>query len=66
MVTSPPYYNAREYSQWDDLNKYLKDMRKIIAECYRVLDNHHVFVFNVGDIFDNDNITTKSVWGDRR
>ncbi|OIO41760.1 restriction endonuclease [Candidatus Pacearchaeota archaeon CG_4_10_14_0_2_um_filter_05_32_18] len=66
MVTSPPYYNAREYSQYGDLNKYLDDMKKIISECYRVLDNHHVFVFNVGDIFDNDNITTKSVWGDRR
>ncbi len=66
MVTSPPYYNAREYSQYGDLNKYLENMKRIVAECYRVLDNHHVFVFNVGDIFDNDNITTKSVWGDRR
>lgn len=66
MVTSPPYYNAREYSQWADLDKYLEDMRKIIKESYRVLDNHHVFVFNVGDIFDNDNLTVKSVWGKRR
>ncbi|PIP29661.1 restriction endonuclease [Candidatus Kuenenbacteria bacterium CG23_combo_of_CG06-09_8_20_14_all_36_9] len=66
IVTSPPYYNAREYSQWNDLHDYLKDMRKIIAECYRVLDNHRVFVFNVGDIFDNDNLNTKSVWGKRR
>lgn len=66
MVTSPPYYNAREYSQWENLNDYLKDMRKIIKESYRVLDNHRVFVFNVGDVFDNDNITTKSVWGKRR
>jgi DNA modification methylase len=66
MVTSPPYYNAREYSQWKNLNDYLEDMRKIIKECYRVIDNHRVFVFNVGDIFDNDNLTTKSVWGKRR
>ena len=57
MVTSPPYYNAREYSQWKNLNEYLDDMRLIIKESYRVLDNHRVFVFNVGDIFDNDNIT---------
>ena len=27
-----------------------------IQECYRVLDNNHV---NVGDIFDNDNLTIK-------
>ena len=66
MVTSPPYYNAREYSQWKNLDDYLEDMRLIIRESYRVLDNHRVFVFNVGDIFDNDNITTTSTWGKRR
>ena len=66
MVTSPPYYNAREYSQWENLNIYLDEMRLIIREAYRVLDNHRVFVFNVGDIFDNDNITTTSTWGKRR
>lgn len=66
MVTSPPYYNAREYSTWNNLDIYLDDMRKIIREAYRVLDNHRVFVFNVGDIFDNDNLITKSVWGKRR
>ncbi len=66
MVTSPPYYNAREYSQWKNLYDYLYDMRLIIKEAYRVLDNHRVFVFNVGDIFDNDNITTTSTWGKRR
>jgi DNA modification methylase len=66
MVTSPPYYNAREYSQWKNLNDYLEDMRLIIREAYRVLDNHRVFVFNVGDIFDNDNISTTSTWGKRR
>lgn len=66
MVTSPPYYNAREYSQWRNSDEYLRDMREIIKESYRVLDNHRVFVYNVGDIFDNDNLKTKSVWGKRR
>jgi DNA modification methylase len=66
MVTSPPYYNAREYSHWKNLNAYLDDMHLIVREAYRVLDNHRVFVFNVGDIFDNDNITTTSTWGKRR
>lgn len=66
MVTSPPYYNAREYSQWKNIQVYLDDMRKIIREAYRVLDNHRVFVWNVGDIFDNDNMFTKSTWGKRR
>ncbi len=66
MVTSPPYYNAREYSYWENLEDYLSDMKKILIECYRVLDNHRVFVFNVGDIYDNDNLYTKAVWGKRR
>ena len=66
MVTSPPYYNARAYSQWDNLNLYLEDMRMIIRESFRVLENHRVFVWNVGDIFDNDRLTTNSVWGKRR
>ena len=66
MVTSPPYYNAREYSTWPNLNTYLEDMKKIIHEAYRVLDNHRVFVFNVGYIFDNDNLVTKCVLGNRR
>jgi DNA modification methylase len=66
MVTSPPYYNARAYSQWDNLDLYLNDMRTIIRESFRVLENHRVFVWNVGDIFDNDRLTTTSVWGKRR
>ena len=66
MVTSPPYYNARDYSQWKDIKDYLDDMRQIIKETYRVLDNHRVWVFNVGDIFDNPKTKTKSVWGKQR
>ena len=66
MVTSPPYYNARDYSQWETLDDYLDEMSYIIKECYRVLDNHRPFIFNVGDIFDNDNRHTKSSWGKRR
>ena len=66
MVTSPPYYNAREYAQWDNLNDYLRDMKQIIQECYRVLDNNRAYVFNVGDVFDNDNIYSRSSWAKRR
>lgn len=66
MITSPPYYNAREYTQWKNLDDYLTEMEEIIAECYRVLDNHRPFVFNIGDIFDNDFRHTRSSWGKRR
>ena len=63
MVTSPPYYNARAYSQWENINLYLEEMRSIIRESFRVLENHRVFVWNVGYIFENDSLKTTSVWG---
>lgn len=66
IVTSPPYYNAREYSQWENLNDYLLDMEDVLRECYRVLDNHRALVINIGDIYDNDRLVTKSTWGTRR
>ena len=66
MVTSPPYYNAREYSQWANIDEYLADMKAVVREAYRVLDNHRAFVFNIGDITGNDNRHTRSSWGDRR
>ena len=66
MVTSPPYYNAKQYSQWPNLKSYLDDMRAIIKECYRVLDNHRAFVFNVSDVVGNDNMEKIRAWGNRK
>lgn len=50
VVTSPPYYNAREYSQWEDEGSYWEDMRAAFSECYRVLGNHRALVLNVSDV----------------
>lgn len=50
MVTSPPYYNAREYSQWQTVNAYMTDMKNIFTELYRTLKNHHYAIINVGDV----------------
>ena len=66
MCTSPPYYNARDYSVWNNLNDYLSFMTEVIKECYRVLDNHRVFVFNVSDVVDNDNLSEIKCWGERK
>ncbi len=66
MVTSPPYYNARDYFTWPNLQAYLNDMREIISECYRVLDNHRVFVFNVSDVVDNDKKDKINAFGFRK
>ena len=66
LCTSPPYYNAREYSTWANLNEYLSFMTNVIKECYRVLDNHRVFVFNISDVVDNDNLSEIKCWGERK
>jgi DNA modification methylase len=66
MCTSPPYYNARDYSIWPNLQSYLDFMTEIIKECYRVLDNHRVFVFNISDVVDNDNMSEIKCCGERK
>ena len=66
MVTSPPYYNAREYSQWKNLYNYLNDMYNIIIKAHHTLKKGGVFFFNIGDIFDNENTTIKSKMGEKR
>ena len=50
MVTSPPYYNAREYSNWTSVEDYMRDMKIIFTELYRCMKNHKYIVVNVGDI----------------
>lgn len=50
IVTSPPYFNAREYSQWETVEAYMQDMKDIFTEAYRTVKNHHYIIVNVGDI----------------
>ncbi len=66
MVTSPPYYNAREYSQWKNLYNYLNDMFKICLASFEAIKPGGVFFYNIGDIFDNPNTIVKSKMGEKR
>lgn len=50
IVTSPPYYNAKEYSQWPTLQSYLDDMKKTFKECFRVLVPGRKFCLNISDL----------------
>lgn len=49
-VTSPPYFNAREYSNWKTVEDYMSEMKRIFSEVYRTLKNHKYIVVNVGDV----------------
>lgn len=66
IVTSPPYYNAKSYSQWKNIYCYLYDMYNISRELYRVMKNGGVYLFNIFDYFDNENNIALSAMGDKR
>ncbi len=65
-VTSPPYYNAREYAQWSNIYCYLYDMFGVIKECYRVLKPGALFLFNIFDNFDNERSIAFSAMGNKK
>ena len=65
-VTSPPYYNAKEYSQWENIYCYLYDMYNISKEVYRVLKHGSVYLFNIFDYFDNEKNIVFSAMGNKR
>ncbi|MBM4293409.1 MAG: site-specific DNA-methyltransferase [Deltaproteobacteria bacterium] len=55
IVTSPPYYNMRDYGSLkqigfgSSLDDYLKDMEAVFQECYRVLQPGRKFCLNISD-----------------
>ena len=66
IVTSPPYYNAREYSTWPNVYCYLYDQFNVAQELFRVLRPGGLFLYNVFDYFDNENNVVFSAMGNKR
>lgn len=50
IFTSPPYYNAREYSSYKSYNEYLRAMKKTLKQCYRVLESGRYIIINVSPV----------------
>ncbi len=48
--TSPPYYNARDYSIYDSYDSYLKFLTKVFKEVYRITKEGRFFVLNTSPI----------------
>jgi DNA modification methylase len=65
-VTSPPYFNAREYAQWPNMYCYLHDMFEITQEVFRTLKPGAIYLYNVFDYFDNERTVVFSAMGQRR
>lgn len=49
-VTSPPYFNAREYSTWATCEDYVADMRDSFKEVFRTLSPGRKFCLNISDL----------------
>ncbi len=65
-ITSPPYYNAREYSQWVNFFCYLVDMMINAKAVYDSMDENGVYIYNVGDVVGQDNVYINSSMSKRR
>ena len=65
-VTSPPYFNAREYSQWENMYLYYIDMYNIAKNTLPTLDTSGIFLYNIGDVNGNEMTTAKSNMGTKR
>ena len=50
IFTSPPYYNARIYSDYKSYTDYLKSMYNTLLECYRVLEDGRFIIVNVSPV----------------
>ena len=50
MFTSPPYYNAREYSDYHSYKDYLEKMKQVFISCCRVLEDGRFLIVNVSPV----------------
>ena len=50
IFTSPPYYNAKEYSDYNSYKNYLEELRNIFLECCRILEDGRFIIVNVSPV----------------
>lgn len=50
IFTSPPYYNARLYSDYINYADYLKKMKNTLVNCHRVLEDGRFIIINVSPV----------------
>ena len=50
IFTSPPYYNARIYSDYVSYKAYLKAMQETLKQCYRILEDGRFIIINVSPV----------------
>lgn len=50
IFTSPPYYNARLYSDYVSYQGYLDSMQESLMQCYRILEDGRFLIINVSPV----------------
>lgn len=50
IFTSPPYYNAKIYSNYHSYQDYLDDMQQSLKACHRVLEDGRFIIVNVSPV----------------
>ena len=50
VVTSPPYFNARDYSQYRSVADYMAQMKVIFEQCFRVLKESRMCIVNISPV----------------
>jgi DNA modification methylase len=50
VVTSPPYYNAREYSQYNSVGDYMENMQDIFTACFHMLNESKMCIVNISPV----------------
>lgn len=65
-VTSPPYYNAKDYSYWKNVHLYYSDIILNAKHLYNALKIGGVYFFNIFNYFDNENDIVLSAMGKKR
>ena len=50
--TSPPYYNAKDYSKYDSYNQYLSSLKDIISNIYRITKEGRFFIINTSPVIE--------------
>lgn len=50
VFTSPPYYNAKIYSNYHSYTDYLTKMKNVFKECYRVIEDGRFLIVNVSPV----------------
>ena len=52
IVTSPPYYNAKDYSVWPSYASYLDFLRDVFTKAYRVLKEGRMCCVNISVVIE--------------